>query len=132
MQNVRQDLEAIDNDLNSGDSPSEPSFACGDSIWKQLQSGLPRPNHCYSYYQPFADLFESLGDYRLASYFYQVSKGVVPKNVFRKAVKNQDESNLFGLTLKREITWEEHLIRWLISNSLRLAIAIVFLQSDIG
>ena len=127
LQNVRQDLEAIDNDLNSDDSPSEPSFACGDLIWRKLQSWLLRPNHRYSYYQPFADLFERLGDCKLASYFYQVSIEVVPKKLFRKAFGNQDESNLFGLTLKREITWEEHLIRWLIKNSLRLTAAITLL-----
>ena len=128
VKNVRNDLETIDHNLKSDDSPSEPSFACGDSIWKNLQSGLPGPNYRYSYYQPFADLFERLRDYELASYFYQVSKGVVPKNLFLKALKNnEDKSDLWGLTLKREISWEEHLIRCLIKNSLRLTIAIVFL-----
>ncbi len=128
VKNVRNDLETIDHNLKSDDSPSEPSFACGDSIWKKLQSELRKPNYRGSYYQPFADLFERLRDYELASYFYQVSKGVVPKNLFLKALKNnEDKSDLWGLTLKREISWEEHLIRCLIKNSLRLTIAIVFL-----
>ena len=132
LQNVRDDLEAIDNYLNSSDdSPSEPSFACGDSIWKNLQSGLPGPNYRYSYYQPFADLFERLGDYQLASYFYQVSKGVVPKNLFLKAFKNKDKSDLWGLTLNREVTWDEHLINLLRRYSLSLAAIFILVLTNL-
>ncbi|MDT9338446.1 hypothetical protein VV11_002815 [Trichodesmium erythraeum 21-75] len=124
LQNVKQDLETIGTSFKSGVSPPEPSFLCGDLIWKGLQGWWLKPSSRFSYYQPFADLFESLGDYQLASYFYQVSKGVVPNHIFRRAFKNPDKFELWGLRLYRQVTWDEHLINLinlLTKYSLKLA-----------
>mgnify|MGYP001077956823 CR=1 FL=1 len=124
LQNVKKDLETIGTSFKSGVSPPEPSFLCGDLIWKGLQGWWLKPSSRFSYYQPFADLFESLGDYQLASYFYQVSKGVVPNHIFRRAFKNPDKFELWGLKLYRQVTWDEHLINLinlLTKYSLKLA-----------
>ena len=124
LQNVKKDLETIGTSFKSGVSPPEPSFLCGDLIWKGLQGWWLKPSSRFSYYQPFADLFESLGDYQLASYFYQVSKGVVPNHIFRRAFKNPDKFELWGLRLYRQVTWDEHLINLinlLTKYSLKLA-----------
>ncbi|MDY6802803.1 MAG: hypothetical protein SXA11_03220 [Cyanobacteriota bacterium] len=123
IENIKSDLKSIGKSLGN---PESSSLIYGDSVWQNLSSSWERRNtKANKYYQPFADLFEKLGDYELASYFYQVSKGVVPKNVFREAFGNKDEHDIWGLTLKREITWDERLISWLTRYSLYLAIIIL-------
>ncbi|MDE5096150.1 MAG: hypothetical protein O4804_18665, partial [Trichodesmium sp. St11_bin5] len=105
---------------------------CGDMVWKELQQFYQEDfRDCRKSYQPFADLFERLDDPQLASYFYQVSKGVVPKNLFLKAFKNKDKSDLWGLTLNREVTWDEHLINLLRRYSLSLAAIFILVLTNL-
>lgn len=66
--------------------------------WRQIYSPLS-PDHCKEYIS-FARLFEYLEEYQLSAYFYQVSKGEVPTNIFEKVYlkgKNTLNSNIFEL-----------------------------------
>ena len=102
LQNVRNDLEIIQTSSNS--------LIYGESVWKELQKCLQSRSYSSASYKPFAVLFAQLGDYELAAYFYQVSDGVVPKDIFKQALPSVEghEGTILGLPVKRNITFSEH------------------------
>ncbi|ABA25070.1 hypothetical protein Ava_A0012 (plasmid) [Trichormus variabilis ATCC 29413] len=86
------------------------------SYWKMVYSG----KSYVEYYQPFAELFEYIKEYYLSAYFYQVSRGLVPKDIFDKvAQKNNIRSNsmtVLDLRLEREVTWFESLLNFILQE----------------
>lgn len=67
-------------------------------------------------YIPFAQLFETLSEYKLASYFYQVSTGKVPTAIFVEAFPQQsvrDKTQFLGLTLYRDVPLYEQSITFI-------------------
>jgi len=59
-------------------------------------------------YINFAKLFSDLKEYSLSAYFYQISRGKVPKDIFQKVYLQRGSSSkttIYGLKLKPEISW---------------------------
>lgn len=84
-------------------------------------------------YEPLAELFSYLEKYEISAYFYQVSYGVVPKNIFTKAFPNYTEVyydlNELGLTLQKELSWVEKIIYFLLQEfivPIQIVIPLVF------
>ncbi|MDH6088768.1 hypothetical protein NWP25_10670, partial [Chrysosporum ovalisporum Ak1311] len=73
--------------------------------WNEITQGY---HYGIDDYEPLAQLFELLREYPLSAYFYQISRGKVPKNVFLRACPNpKNKVYLFtflGLTLKRDVS----------------------------
>ncbi|MGK7873617.1 MAG: hypothetical protein AB4426_10000 [Xenococcaceae cyanobacterium] len=81
-------------------------------------------------YKPLAELFKKLEEYKLSAYFYQVSEGIVPKDVFQAAFSNDTdarETDLFGLLLQRQITMDEKIIDFLRKKKKRIESRIKFI-----
>ncbi|MDH6102940.1 hypothetical protein NWP18_10890 [Chrysosporum ovalisporum ANA283AFssAo] len=73
--------------------------------WNEITQGY---HYRIDDYEPLAQLFELLREYPLSAYFYQISRGKVPKNVFLRACPNpKNKVYLFtflGLTLERDVS----------------------------
>jgi hypothetical protein len=132
-QKVRNDLDAIKNSLlTRGINHPSSSFNCGNAIWKKLQTWLQSGKNRCSYYQPLADLFARLPDYELAAYFYQVSQGKVPKEIFIEAFprsKNALEETVFGLTVLRHVTLIDKTVLMISKYAFALAVAALLIAS---
>ena len=111
------DLQWIENHFNSPQSNtlqgqtnlSSEVFKCGSEIWRDIinhyksiryGSRLKLPS-----YKPLAKLFEYMDEYPLSAYFYQVSDGVVPKDIYNK-ISNNISNNIIicGLPVKAKIS----------------------------
>ncbi|MEC4818184.1 MAG: hypothetical protein SAK29_33675, partial [Scytonema sp. PMC 1069.18] len=135
---IRSDLELIYNYFTNpqqvATSPWE-SLKFDQEIWQQLINNwhsIYSDNSKVEYYQPLALLLESLKEYLLSAFFYQVSRGLVPKNVFNKVASesNQNSDYISFLTLKREMTWFESTINFLLQEvivPIQLVIPLSFL-----
>jgi hypothetical protein len=114
INNVRYDLEIIAKCCQSRQKPNQStieSLKYQNRIWAKLINYWPSIFQGYYQvddYKPLAQLFEILQEYVLSAYFYQVSEGSVPKDVFIAASpqpSNQPYTlKYLGLTLKREVT----------------------------
>lgn len=132
INDVQTDLELITNHLSSPQKSSNlasESLQCGSETWQRLISYWSSIYQGYSqdYYQPLAELLEQLGDYQRAAYFYQISQGRVPKNVFIN-------TSYLGLKLQREITATERFWGFLQINFVHITIIIplIVLAVSIG
>ncbi|OHY32218.1 hypothetical protein BCV63_07395 [Cylindrospermopsis raciborskii CS-508] len=76
--------------------------------WRDIRGGY---NKCEEY-RPLAQLFERFKEYDLAGYFYQVSDGVVKKDLFYEIPKAQNRPSpvIYGLGIEREVTLEDIII----------------------
>lgn len=132
-QKVRKDLDAIKNSLlTKGINHPSSSFNCGSAIWKKLQTWLQSGKNRCSYYQPLANLFARLPDYELAAYFYQVSQGKVPKEIFIEAFprsKNALEETVFGLTVLRQVTLIDKTVLLISKYAFPLAVGALLIAS---
>ena len=63
-------------------------------FWEYPSYQKPNPD-----YLPLAELFELSGNDKFAALFYQLSKGSVPKSVYRGASLFARQSNLFGINI---------------------------------
>ncbi|MDB9445467.1 hypothetical protein [Anabaena sp. CS-542/02] len=88
-------------------------------IWQELISswnGIISGYYKLTDYEPLAELFELLEKYDLSAYFYQVSNGEVPKDVFLAASPNPSNEpyslKYLGLTLQRQITLSEQIMKF--------------------
>jgi hypothetical protein len=132
---VKSDLELIEREFQSSNiaysTPQSSLFAdslkCGNIIWNQLieYHKMIRYQHGYSqpYYQPLAELFQHLGNYSLSAYFYQVSEGLVPKDVFNKAFPNSSEyASRLGIRIYPKISLIEKIWIFILRNYAYIAI----------
>ncbi|WP_228045531.1 MULTISPECIES: hypothetical protein [unclassified Tolypothrix] len=123
LHDIVNDLEIIRDYFENTQRPStfpHELLNCNQEIWKKLINYWKLvyfSNHYVECYKPFAELFEYIKEYSLSAYFYQVSEGRVPKNVFYEvAEKNNIHANYFtflDLTIEREVTWLESFINFI-------------------
>jgi hypothetical protein len=94
-------------------------------IWQELISYYNSVTYSNYYphkfdYKPLAELFSYLERYKISAYFYQVSHGAVPKNIFIKAFPNYTggyyEFDELGLTLEKELSFVEEIIYFLLQE----------------
>ncbi|MDH6106616.1 hypothetical protein NWP22_12175 [Anabaenopsis tanganyikae CS-531] len=102
LHDVVNDLQLIRQKSNFDQSESE-GLNFPQEMWQELISSLH--SHSDSYYivptyKPLAKLFELLREYELSAYFYQVSVGQVPVNVFSEVKKNHPGKKISLLGIK--------------------------------
>ncbi|MFL0604940.1 hypothetical protein [Cylindrospermopsis raciborskii] len=115
INNIRDDLQLIYNYYSKPMTQvvGEITLNCGSGVWRSLMNrweGIREYNKCKEY-RPLAQLFEQLKEHDLAGYFYQVSDGVVKKDLFCKIAKGHSPRSpvVFGLEI-REIPLEDVII----------------------
>ena len=115
VQNVKQDLTQIGHYNGSID---KQNLKYGD-IWSSIIEYWPDfESNPLVYYQPLAELFEILKEDKLTIYFYQVSKGIVPKKIWRLVFHLQyKKARLFGLPVVRKVTPDEIFIEFVAKYS---------------
>ncbi|MEE6160752.1 hypothetical protein U9R62_05160 [Cylindrospermopsis raciborskii DSH] len=117
INNIKYDLQLI---YNYYSKPivglfDESTLKCKAEVWRRLinrwQGIRGGYNKCEKY-RPLAQLFEQFKEYDLAGYFYQVSDGVVKKDLFDEIPKAQNRPSpvIYGLGIEREVTLEDILI----------------------
>ena len=118
IDNIQYDLQLISNLAQT--STRQPPFPAANfkfdkQIWQPLIKNRQFP-HVNSLkidsYKPLAELFEKLKQYPLAAYFYQVSDGVVPKDIYNKFSNNI----IYGLTVKQKISKSKRLLEYVKEN----------------
>ncbi|BAY99818.1 hypothetical protein NIES37_38010 [Tolypothrix tenuis PCC 7101] len=137
INDILYDLQLISDHFKTANTKSNlPSqlLKCPIETWKLLISNWSPVYSGYyklKQYNYIAWLFEQLGENLLAGYFYQISQGIVPKEVFDKiAVKqtNTSEPVVFDLNLKRDVSFVEGIIYFLFQEFI-VPIQIVILLS---
>jgi len=139
MENVRTDLNTINNSFSSNNRQPEPQrLRCEKDIWGNLCVCWNNYSYRSVRYKPFAELFAQLGKsgsinepsaaYELSAYFYQVSEGKVPTEIFKGALPREgsDEGTILGLKVERKIPLPENAGRFVKSNA--LCIGIMFMS----
>ena len=90
-----------------------PLKILNNESWKAVRNELEiiwQPTSFYfnPKYLPIARLFEKLGDYKLAIFFYYVAQEIIPKEVFFKCGLREKRYLIYGIYAKREVSfWEE-------------------------
>jgi tetratricopeptide (TPR) repeat protein len=90
-------------------------FKCQKQIWATLINSWQGIRQRYSKrekYQPFAELFDKLRQYDLAAYFYQVSDGIVDKDLYDEVANQQHRPSpvVFGLRLEPKKNLIDHVV----------------------
>ncbi|MFN7383050.1 MAG: tetratricopeptide repeat protein [Dolichospermum sp.] len=90
-------------------------FKCQKQIWATLINSWQGIRQRYSKrekYQPFAELFEKFRQYDLAAYFYQVSDGIVDKDLYDEVANQQHRPSpvVFGLRLEPKKNLIDHVV----------------------
>ena len=108
INDIVTDLQLIENyfkspEYNSSQGQSSlyrDNFQCGYELWQDLikywKSMSSNNKYRLPGYKSLAELFKHLSEYRLSAYFYQVSEGIVTKDIFKKAAYS---ANLRGNTI---------------------------------
>ncbi|QFS51407.1 hypothetical protein [Nostoc sphaeroides] len=116
---VKNDLRLIAQYVQSSRTKEEvslDSFKCEFKIWQNLIDNwiyLQRNSDSYlQHYQPLAHFFETIKDYSISAYFYQVSYAMVPKNIFYKASSHL----LWGLKISKQSTKYENFVYFINEN----------------
>ncbi|WP_211942130.1 hypothetical protein [Cylindrospermopsis raciborskii] len=119
INNIKYDLQLI---YNYYSKPivglfDESTLKCKAEVWRSLINRWQGIRGGYKKcekekYRPLAQLFEQFKEYDLAGYFYQVSDGVVKKDLFDEIPKAQNLLSpvIYGLRIEREVTLEDILI----------------------
>ncbi|MFB2739412.1 hypothetical protein ACE1AN_17625, partial [Umezakia sp. BLCC-F208] len=126
INDVRYDLELIYRFFQSGTVSNIfpiDGFKFKEVPWEKIiQSWRPITQGYYRIddYEPLAQLFELLREYPLSAYFYQISRGNVPKNVFLGASPNPKNKvyslTFLGLTLKKDISLIEGIVNFFLAR----------------
>ncbi|MBE9218688.1 hypothetical protein [Dolichospermum flos-aquae] len=92
-------------------------FKCQKQIWATLISnwqGIRQGYYRGEKYQPFAELFDKFRQYDLAAYFYQVSDGIVDKDLYYEVANQQHRHRrspvVFGLRLEPKKNLIDHVL----------------------
>ncbi|MBD2267941.1 hypothetical protein H6F62_03890 [Anabaena sp. FACHB-1391] len=92
-------------------------FKCQKQIWATLINswqGIRQGYYKGEEYQPFAELFDKFGEYDLAAYFYQVSDGIVDKDLYYEVANQQHRHRrspvVFGLRLEPKKNLIDHVV----------------------
>jgi hypothetical protein len=108
--NFEQIAEIIKNNLARNHQNHQDQYL-KEFLYSDYHFWLPliKEDSDLSCYLPFAKLFELLKVDRLAAYFYQLSQGKVPHQVFLSAFGKRPYELYLGLLVKRDIPWVEKL-----------------------
>ncbi|MGB3638998.1 MAG: hypothetical protein WBA39_15685, partial [Rivularia sp. (in: cyanobacteria)] len=132
IDNIQYDLQLICNLAQT--STRQPPFPVANfkfdkQIWQALikNTQSSRVNSLkIDIYKPLAELFGKLKQYPLAAYFYQVSDGVVPKDIFYEVAQlaNTRENTIpfLGLSLYQKITPVETVLGFINNNKAYVSI----------
>ncbi|AFW96138.1 hypothetical protein ANA_C13476 [Anabaena sp. 90] len=120
INDILYDLKLIVNSLKDKTIIPSDFCKCDPQTWESLNNSKKFIYSSYSHhkqeeYASFAKLFESLQEYPLSAYFYQVSQDIVPKKIFER-LPNSDNNyvlDFIGLRLNREVTFLEEIIYYL-------------------
>jgi hypothetical protein len=120
INDILYDLKLIVNSLKDKTIIPSDFCKCDPQTWESLNNSKKfiyssHSHHKQEEYASFAKLFESLQEYPLSAYFYQVSQGIVPKKIFER-LPNSDNNyvlDFIGLRLNREVTFLEEIIYYL-------------------
>jgi hypothetical protein len=90
-------------------------FKCQKQIWATLINswqGIQQGYRKIEEYQPFAELFKKFRQYDLAAYFYQVSDGIVDKDLYDEVANQQHRRSpvVFGLRLEPKKNLIDHVL----------------------
>ncbi len=90
-------------------------FKCQKQIWATLINswqGIRQGYYRGEEYQPFAELFDKFRQYDLAAYFYQVSDGIVDKDLYYEVANQQHRRSpvVFGLRLEPKKNLIDHVL----------------------
>jgi len=90
-------------------------FKCQKQIWATLINswqGIRQGYYRGEEYQPFAELFDKFRQYDLAAYFYQVSDGIVDKDLYDEVANQQHRRSpvVFGLRLEPKKNLIDHVL----------------------
>lgn len=109
----------IDNDLNlmsawSSQQARESDFKLMRyPDWKQLLNdisiywkGRPRPRDRF---EPLGELFYRISDLKISMLFHQIGSGEVPGNIFDRFYPNDWENSVYGIRVRRKMTWLDSL-----------------------
>ncbi|MDB9535172.1 hypothetical protein PN451_04805 [Dolichospermum planctonicum CS-1226] len=93
------------------------NFKCQKQIWATLINswqGIRQGYYKGEEYQPFAELFKKFRQYDLAAYFYQVSDGIVDKDLYYEVANQQHRHRrspvVFGLRLEPKKNLIDHVL----------------------
>jgi hypothetical protein len=91
------------------------NFKCQKEIWATLISNWKSIKGRYykrEEYQPFAELFERLKQYDLAAYFYQVSDGIVNKDLYYEVANQPHRGSpvVFGVEIEPKKNLIDHVL----------------------
>lgn len=106
IEDIEYDLDIIKKKYYKSKFSYE-SLKCDQDIWNKLIKDFKTdysPVNCIEYYKPLAELFEYMEEYDLSAYFYQVSQGQVPKDIFDEVAYQKNiydkDLNVLGLKVK--------------------------------
>ena len=90
-------------------------FKCQKQIWATLINswqGIRQGYYRGEEYQPFAELFKKFRQYDLAAYFYQVSDGIVDKDLYYEVANQQHRRSpvVFGLKIEPKKNLIDHVL----------------------
>ncbi len=95
--------------------PNLHSKIIHDEKWKKLANDVKvywqdRYYPHQTQYQTLAELFDKLQSPKIAAFFYQIGYGEVPKRIFSEVSNGGRNSNVYGLTLKKQVSFPESLL----------------------
>ncbi|MBE9250486.1 hypothetical protein IQ226_15290 [Dolichospermum sp. LEGE 00240] len=91
------------------------NFKYQKQIWANLINswqGIQQGYYKIEEYQPFAELFENFRQYELAAYFYQVSDGIVDKDLYYEVANQQHRRSpvVFGVEIEPKKNLIDHVL----------------------
>ena len=88
-------------------------FKLTDNSWQNIRVELKQywrsPSYLQEQYQIFARLFYHLNQYKISAFFYHVSSGKVPKEIFFQVRPNGRQCIVYAVRVEREVTITEQL-----------------------
>ena len=93
----------------------QDNFKYQKQIWANLINswqGIQQGYYKIEEYQPFAELFEKFRQYDLAAYFYQVSDGIVDKDLYYEVANQQHRRSpvVFGVKIEPKKNLIDHVL----------------------
>jgi hypothetical protein len=93
----------------------QDNFKYQKQIWANLINswqGIQQGHYKIEEYQPFAELFENFRQYDLAAYFYQVSDGIVDKDLYYEVANQQHRRSpvVFGVEIEPKKNLIDHVL----------------------
>lgn len=104
IQDIEHDLQMLS---QSPKVPEKSLFKLTEDNWQSILREIKiycRSDNSNERYRCFAEIFSRLGYYKLAAFFYQISCGQVPKQIFIQIRPAGWHFTAYGVLIKRELT----------------------------